>query len=206
MMIRFFSLVLLSSMIIACSYINNQPDSSDKSSTDQSQATPSNPIENTSSNDLKDSALKDNDLKDDASKDRELARYLLPTVIEHSYGKTDYLEAWRDFNGDQIKDVVVLLQGKEWCGSGGCTMLIYHTKNDHSLSLITKTTVTNTPIYQLSSTQNGWSDLSVYSKGIGQVKLSFDGESYPTNPSLAKPYQIRKVDQQLELSEPIKPN
>lgn len=206
MMIRFFSLVLLSSMIIACSYINNQPDSLDKSSTDQSQATPSNPIENTSASAVKDNDLQDNGLKIDTTKDRELARYLLPTVIEHSYGKTDYLETWTDLNGDQIKDAVVLLQGTEWCGSGGCTMLIYHAKNDHSLSLITKTTVTDTPIYQLSTKQNGWSDLSVYSKGVGQVKLSFDGQSYPTNPSLAKPYQIQKADQQLELTEPLKLN
>ncbi len=196
MMIRFFSLVLLSSTIIACSYINNQPDSLDKSSTDQSQATPSNPIKNTSAN-----TVKDSEVKDDATKDRELARYLLPTVIEHTYGKTDYLEAWRDLNGDQIKDAVVLLQGKEWCGSGGCTMLIYHAKNDHSLSLITKTTVTDTPIYQLSTKQNGWSDLSVYSKGVGQVKFSFDGKSYPSNPSLEKPYQIQPMDQKLALSE-----
>ena len=198
MMIRFFSLVLLSSTIIACSYINNQPDSLDKSSTDQSQATPSNPIKNTSAN-----TVKDSEVKDDATKDRELARYLLPTVIEHTYGKTDYLEAWRDLNGDQIKDAVVLLQGKEWCGSGGCTMLIYHAKNDHSLSLITKTTVTDTPIYQLSTKQNGWSDLSVYSKGVGQVKFSFDGKSYPSNPSLEKPYQIQPMDQKLALSEPL---
>ena len=206
MMIRIFSLALLSTTIMACSNINNQLDSSDKSATDQSQVTPSNPIENTSASAVKDNDLQDNGLKVDTTKDRELARHLLPTVIEHSYGKTDYLEAWTDLNGDQIKDAVVLLQGGEWCGSGGCTMLIYHAKNDHSLSLITKTTVTNTPIYQLSTKQNGWSDLSVYSKGIGQVKLSFDGQSYPTNPSLAKPYQIRKVDQQLELSEPIKLN
>nr|WP_298893669.1 hypothetical protein [uncultured Acinetobacter sp.] len=92
MMIRILSLALLSTTIMACSNINNQLDSSDKSATDQSQATPSNPIENTSANDLKDSGLKDNDLKDDATKDRELARYLLPSVIEHSYGKTDYLD------------------------------------------------------------------------------------------------------------------
>lgn len=201
MMIRIFSLVLLSTTIMACSNINNEPDSSDESSTDQSQATPSNPIKNTSAN-----TVKDSDVKDDTTKDHELARHLLPSVIEHSYGKTAYLEAWTDLNSDQIKDAVVLLQGTEWCGSGGCTMLIYHAKNDHSLSLITKTTVTDTPIYQLSTKQNGWSDLSVYSKGVGQVKLSFDGQSYPTNPSLAKPYQIRKVDQQLELSEPIKLN
>lgn len=128
MMNRIFSLALLSTSIMACSNINNQPDSSDKSSTDQSQATPSNPIKNTSANTVKDSGLKDNDLKDDTTKDHELARHLLPTVIEHTYGKTDYLEAWRDLNGDQIKDAVVLLQGKEWCGSGGCTMLIYQPK------------------------------------------------------------------------------
>ena len=206
MMIRIFSLALLSTSIMACSNINNQPDSSDKSSTDQSQVTPSNPMENTSANTVKDSDVKDDDLKDDTTKDRELARHLLPSVIEHSYGKTAYLEAWTDLNGDQIKDAVVLLQGTEWCGSGGCTMLIYHAKNDHSLSLITKTTVTDTPIYQLSTKQNGWSDLSVYSKGVGQVKFSFDGKSYPSNPSLEKPYQIQKVDQELELSEPIKLN
>ena len=206
MMIRIFSLALLSSTIMACSNINNQLDSSDKSATDQSQVTPSNSIENTSASAVKDNDLQDNGLKVDTTKDRELARYLLPTVIEHSYGKTDYLETWTDLNGDQIKDAVVLLQGAEWCGSGGCTMLIYHAKNDHSLTLVTKTTVTNTPIYQLSSTHNGWSDLSVYSKGVGQVKLSFDGKSYPSNPSLEKSYQIQKADQQLELSKPLELN
>lgn len=164
--------------------------------------TPSNPVENISANAVKDHDLQDNGLKVGTTKDRELARYLLPTVIEHSYGEMDYLEAWTDLNGDQIKDVVVLLQGTEWCGSGGCTMLIYHAKNDHSLTLVTKTTVTNTPIYQLSTKQNGWSDLSVYSnvKGVGQVKLSFDGKSYPSNPSLEKPYQIKKADRKLNLN------
>ena len=191
MMIRIFSLMLLLSTIIACSNINNTPNSLEKV-----EATSSTPVKNTST-----SGMKDNEVKD-----RQLARYLLPTVIEHSFGKTDYLETWTDLNGDQIKDAVVLLQGAEWCGSGGCTMLIYHAKNDHSLTLVTKTTVTNTPIYQLSSTHNGWSDLSVYSKGVGQVKLSFDGKSYPSNPSLEKSYQIQKADQQLELSKPLELN
>ena len=48
--------------------------------------------------------------------------------------------------------------------------------------------------------------LICHSKGIGQVKLSFDGQSYPSNPSLEKPYQIQKADQQLELTEPLKLN
>ena len=188
MKIQIFSLALLSATLMACTSANQLPDSTNKSSIEIPQPTHVS-VENSSSR-----AMNGNKVKD-----RELARYLLPMLIEHAYGKTDYLEAWRDLNGDQIKDAVVLLQGKEWCGSGGCTMLIYHAKNDHSLTLVTKTTVTNTPIYQLSSTQNGWSDLSVYSKGVGQVKLSFDGKSYPTNPSLEKPYQIQKSDRAFEL-------
>ena len=51
-----------------------------------------------------------------------------------------------------------------------------------------KMTVSSTPIYALGTQTQGWDDLSVYTRGLGQVILKYNGKSYPSNPSLASKY------------------
>jgi len=39
--------------------------------------------------------------------------------------KTQYRIAEIDLNGDKKKDALVLLQDSYWCGTGGCSMLVF---------------------------------------------------------------------------------
>lgn len=99
-----------------------------------------------------------------------------------------YQYAFYDLNQDGIQDAVVMLKGANWCGSGGCTVLVFQGMSREKFQPHSKMTVTDVPIVALNSKTQGWSDLSVYSRGSGQVILKFNGRSYPGNPSLEPKY------------------
>lgn len=90
---------------------------------------------------------------------------------------------YADLNGDGLEDAVVFLKGMQWCGSGGCTLMIFENLGD-SYQLISKSSVTSTPISVAKTETNGWKDLIVWSRGSGLVLMKFNGEQYPRNPSL----------------------
>jgi len=105
-----------------------------------------------------------------------------------------YLSSLADLKDDGRLEAIVYLMDNEWCGSGGCTMLILAPK-DSSYEVVTKITVTRPPIRILKTKTNGWHDLSVFVAGGGIVpgydaKLSFDGSTYPSNPSTAPANRI----------------
>jgi len=57
-----------------------------------------------------------------------------------------------------------------------------------SYRVVTETTITRLPIRVLATKSNGWHDISVVVAGGGiqpayDAVLSFDGKSYPSNPS-----------------------
>ena len=87
-----------------------------------------------------------------------------------------------DLDGDGRPDAVVLLAGPEWCGSGGCNMLVFRGMTDN-FKFISGSTITNEPIRLSPTKAHGWRTLIVYSKGIGEVLMRFDGVRYPLNPS-----------------------
>jgi len=64
-----------------------------------------------------------------------------------------------------------------------------------SYKLITKTPIVRLPIRVLTTKTNGWHDLSVVVGGGGmsayEAKLSFDGSSYPQNPSVPPVQRLR---------------
>lgn len=109
-------------------------------------------------------------------------------VHAYTQDQSDYQSSLYDLNKDGIDDAVVLLSGMEWCGSGGCTLLVFKGLENGSFQPHSKMTVSSTPIYALSTQTQGWRDLSVYTRGLGQVILKFNGKSYPSNPSLASKY------------------
>lgn len=113
---------------------------------------------------------------------------LIQAMSTYIGDQTDFDATLFDLNQDGLKDAVVLLKGSNWCGSGGCTMLVFKALPNDQFQPHSKLTVTDRPIYVLPNQTQGWRDLSVYTGGTGQVLLKFNGISYPSNPSLAPRY------------------
>jgi hypothetical protein len=109
---------------------------------------------------------------------------------------TEYSVAFADLKDDGSKDAIVYLSSDGWCGTGGCTMLIL-TSEGASYRVVTKATVTRLPIRVLSTKSNGWHDIGVGLAGGGiqfsyEAILSFDGKTYPENPSTVPVRQSSK--------------
>jgi hypothetical protein len=97
-------------------------------------------------------------------------------------GTPGYRYALVDLNGDGQADAVILLTG-EYCGSGGCTLLVLR-GSEGSFKLISSSTTSSDPIRVLEETNYGWKSLLVNSHSIGEVVMRFNGVKYPLNPSL----------------------
>ena len=127
-----------------------------------------------------------------------LVRFLQDYVGAEGESKnTEYAAALVDLRNKETKEAIVYLWNNGWCGTGGCTMLIL-VPNAGSYKLITKTPIVRLPIRVLTTKTNGWHDISVIVGGGGlaayEAKLSFDGSSYPQNPSVppAEPLRGKK--------------
>ena len=94
---------------------------------------------------------------------------------------------WRhaltDLNGDRIDDAVVLMTDPAWCGTGGCTLLVFRGSR-RGFTLQSKSSVSDVPIRVSPLVVAGWKSLLVYSRGRGEVLMRFTGSRYPDNPSL----------------------
>ncbi|MUJ23615.1 hypothetical protein [Aliivibrio fischeri] len=97
--------------------------------------------------------------------------------------KPNFDVGYADLNSDGLDDAIVMLKGMNWCGSGGCTVLIFQNTGS-DFTFISKSTVTGSPIRIAETKTSGWNDIIVWSKGKGSVLMRFDGESYPSNPSM----------------------
>lgn len=93
-----------------------------------------------------------------------------------------FRHALTDLDGDSRDDAVVLLQGRNWCGSGGCTLLVFRGTNG-DFAFVSGSTITREPIRISTDKRKGWKTLIVYSKGKGDVLMRFNGKRYPLNPS-----------------------
>jgi hypothetical protein len=107
-----------------------------------------------------------------------------------SLNETNYRSAEIDLNGDNKKDALVLLQGMNWCGSGGCTMLIFQGTGG-GFRLVSHITLVREPVIVSETRTKGWRDIIVHVSGGGDVEghnipLKFNGSTYPTNPSLER--------------------
>jgi hypothetical protein len=98
-----------------------------------------------------------------------------------------YSAALSDLKDDGTREVIAYVSGRAWCGSGGCRMLILAPEGS-SYKVVTETTITRPPIRVLATKSNGWHDIGLWVQGGGiqpgyEAELSFDGKSYPRNPS-----------------------
>jgi hypothetical protein len=124
-----------------------------------------------------------------ASPEASLKSFLQAYLSGDRDTATRYHWAFFDLNGDGKDEAVVYLVGPTWCGTGGCHTLVLR-QQGASFQVVTKTSVTRLPIRVLETKSHGWRDLSVGVSGVGippgyGAALSFDGKSYPTNPSVA---------------------
>jgi len=100
---------------------------------------------------------------------------------------TRYSAAFVDLNGDGTPEAIIHVTGRQWCGSGGCHMLILARKGS-SYRVVTETTITRPPVRVLRSTSHGWRNIAVWVEGGGiqpgyEAELQFDGTTYPSNPT-----------------------
>ncbi|MCK6261778.1 hypothetical protein KP803_00660 [Vibrio sp. ZSDE26] len=113
-------------------------------------------------------------------------------------GNPEYDYVYTDLNDNGVDEAIVLLKGINWCGSGGCTLLILENKVE-SYTLLSRSTITSAPISVTETKNHGWKDLIVRTRGKGFVLMKFDGRQYPSNPSLAP----TASEDQVKLSRPV---
>jgi len=85
---------------------------------------------------------------------------------------------------------LVYMADADWCGSGGCALLVLESGRD-GLKQLSRSTLSYPPVRVLKSRSNGMPDLSVrvrgdYYPGNGPkfVALPFDGQAYALNPTV----------------------
>lgn len=83
---------------------------------------------------------------------------------------------------------LVYLVGGDYCGSGGCVLLVLH-RDGETFAPLGRLTVVQTPIRVLDSRSHGRPDLAVGVRGGGaephQALIPFDGRRYAANPTVA---------------------
>lgn len=96
---------------------------------------------------------------------------------------------WTDVTGDGVADALVYVESTTWCGSGGCTLLVFEaiTGEDDIAELgafrpAAEISLMNGPVQIAQTTTNGWSDLVVKGAEGQSIALRFDGETYPASP------------------------
>jgi hypothetical protein len=93
-------------------------------------------------------------------------------------------------NSCGTRDALVLFQDSYWCGTGGCTMLVFKNINNN-LKLISVISLVRDPVIVSETKTKNWRDIIVHVSGGGgetkNIALKFNGSSYPTNPSMIKP-------------------
>ena len=117
----------------------------------------------------------------------EPSPHLVDGIREHLLASGDsvippFRFALIDLNNDTRDEAIVLLEGGEWCGSGGCTMLVFRGDDEGSL-LVSSTTSASGAIRVATSRTAGWRDLIVRAERHGDVTMRLGGNGYPANAS-----------------------
>ena len=81
---------------------------------------------------------------------------------------------------------IIFLKGASgYCGTGGCTMLIYGCDSKGGYRLLGAPSVVMPPVYLLRTQHHGYHDIRAEVRRKGAVVLRFDGSHYPENASSA---------------------
>ncbi|MGH7009229.1 MAG: hypothetical protein ACREEX_00175 [Caulobacteraceae bacterium] len=104
--------------------------------------------------------------------------------------------AWADLKGNGGRDALIYVIGPDWCGSGGCTLLIAE-PSGNGYRLRGNVSVVQNPIGVLPTRHQGWRDVAVGVAGGGitsgyEAALPFDGRRYADNPTVAPARPLRR--------------
>lgn len=97
--------------------------------------------------------------------------------------------AWIDLNGDGLDDAIVYVEDPDWCGSGGCTVLVFERMNSAdavemgTFRPAAEVALVQTPIYVSQRRTNQWRDLIVRDERGDVRAIRFTGETYPHSPA-----------------------
>lgn len=97
--------------------------------------------------------------------------------------------AWVDLNGDRIEDAIVYLEDRDWCGSGGCTVLVFEAMDEIDAAEMgafrpaAEISLMHGPIHVSRRRSNQWCELVVRDPDGTARVLRYDGETYPTSPT-----------------------
>ena len=120
-----------------------------------------------------------------ASAEEDIRRFLLQEYPEAAPMR--YALAWHDLDGDGTDEAIVHVVTPWLCGSGGCNTLVL-TQAGPMWRKVADISVSRTPVAVLDSATGGWKDITVSIGGgggaSGTAVLKFDGESYPSNPTV----------------------
>lgn len=96
----------------------------------------------------------------------------------------NYTYAKVDLNGDASPEVVVHLMGSYFCGTGGCSTLIFQLLRGQ-YQLIGSIPTSHPPIIVSGNTSNGWNDLIVYTRDAVPMLVKFGENGYRDKLDLA---------------------
>ena len=119
-----------------------------------------------------------------------LPQALVQTLQQHGWGAPgSYVGALHNLNGRGSPEAIVLLTGRQFCGSGGCTLVVLQPEGE-GWHLVSKTTLVRPPIRVFQVRHNGWATLGVQVQGGGVAHgytalLPFQGSAYPANPTVS---------------------
>jgi hypothetical protein len=118
--------------------------------------------------------------------DGAVLRYVLPFTADPD--ATDWKARRVHLNGDDALDALVYVSGPDWCGSGGCTLLVFEAVTGPDVEVLgafrpaAEVSLISGPVLVSEGSPEGWRDLVVTDVSGALRLLRFDGETYPGSP------------------------
>ena len=117
--------------------------------------------------------------------------------VHRTLGTSTYKRIDTDLNGDGRKESFIYITDPNYCGSGGCTLVILSPVKS-GYRVVMHSTVTQLPIRLLTTSSHGWRDIGVTVQGGGithpyEARLRFDGRRYPSNPTVPPAIPLRRL-------------
>ena len=109
--------------------------------------------------------------------------------VDASWDSSSVRIEWIDVNGDGREDALVYLTDQDWCGSGGCTVLVFEAMDEIDAEEMgpyrpaAEISLMHGPVLVANARSGEWCDLVVEDETGTARRLSFNGETYPYSPA-----------------------